>query len=1356
MSSGEKPKEADPVRKDPAPDAAAQPGEQPDAAAPQQAAEGEQPPPAKPRTFTILVRAPNNLAVIRMATMEHDQVSDVRSYLFECRQLNSITNYVLKFQGLILPDTIYLGEIYGLKEDGDNLLEMVDLPYEMESARFHTNHLRSMLSAETHWNRAALPSVTLVEAPPDPVAHEVVGGQAMLALAEKRAEENKRSGAGDDNKQVAKKQNKNKKKKTKRKAKAKANTPGVIDSNVVVDFEATHSCPLTSILPPPEEEIEAIRDLSLSSFNPPPRERALEGDLFYLVAETLEGETVHITACAAGFYVNRTTGDEFDPTPAEPFTHSHYLFLLLSQVSGEFAAGYERILDNSYSKQAIEVYGALPHKTFHPWLKHSQLHHRNGLRAEAFLSVRTSATDSSLPHQQRDWNDEYQALRLPSGPEEVMDRILRYRQLDMLHAEFLAEAKLGIREIVSHSIPALNPEFPPDSHVFLFKNIFFSSAYDTRGSEDFGGEHGAEIIYKASSADLNGVRLLNTLPGGDQLRTVLQCLITFQGHRYMAQALIPGILSHTQKLKYGSIDESKKIEFDEEFHALFSKFAENTTMVETTQVDGSGNAVKTVAPHQAKGLLGTDGRKYCLDIHCVTCRDLNYPNQEGIHSGAVIRSELVDYAHRLRYSYKESREQTKKQMEAAEQELKRQIAEEAEKKASADAEGGADDGGGDGEGEAQEEKKRSPQEILDALKAHVAAEEKEREVGREKNPLLRAFYDMIDMEWKLNQKIGFKNVRLGDDVDVEKETKNLQIMADFLRAFVIPTFVSDLVQGQVQLTDSEQLCMAMHLRGINLRYLGAIANKFSGHRLQRLFVTEIVSRCAKHVLNKTLRDAESWQARDVIANFLNAYLGESTGKKSKKQAAKDPLHKAYVQLAAVGAEARAAATIERVESTKAVMEAQRAEEAGEGNEELRKVMEAALAAAAAAAQAAAAAPERRAVTWSHASLWKELDAQAQMRFDFSLTKDAPDFKLEKVPALRVLCRQVGIQLRARDFFAGAQPFFSRDDVAGMFELTKDLRVTNPDVLFLIEEAKAQSANGNVKATQEYLEDAMHIVQSTYGPMHVQFGNALNYTATALYQTGDLAAAFTILQRAVIVFERVCGLDRPDVAQCYTTLGLFASQLGQDSQALAYYQRAIAITRLTCGDNSLANVDNYASIGQLLEKKGQHALALPYFTEALRIAENTITQKNIGLAALYHCAAEAHAAVDDFKSALQCERRNYMILSSFLGDAHPRTKESNIWLKQYTGKAVQMQIDIKRAEQQVDAEEAARAAANRELGNLPVPDLVRYITGSAPKPQPATEAAPTGAATSSAGAASAVPMSGVQRGGLRRTGAGRFR
>ena len=81
----------------------------------------------------------------------------------------------------------------------------------------------------------------------------------------------------------------------------------------------------------------------------------VSGDLFYLTVKTLEGSAVHITAIPSGFYVNKTTEEAFDPSPAEISCKGYTLVDTLKQVSSLFNKNFTVIQKQSLKRNPYEV-----------------------------------------------------------------------------------------------------------------------------------------------------------------------------------------------------------------------------------------------------------------------------------------------------------------------------------------------------------------------------------------------------------------------------------------------------------------------------------------------------------------------------------------------------------------------------------------------------------------------------------------------------------------------------------------------------------------------------------------------------------------------------------------------------------------------------------------------------------------------------------------------------------------------------------------------------------------------------------------------------------------------------------------
>jgi protein TIF31 len=104
-------------------------------------------------------------------------------------------------------------------------------------------------------------------------------------------------------------------------------------------------------------------------------------------------------------------------------------------------------------------------------------------------------------------------------------------------------------------------------------------------------------------------------------------VVSYRGYKIIAQGIIPGILSVDQIncSQYGSLDDGKTIETNPDFEKLMLQVCEKLGLYDKVQVTDGQGEVKTIAGSpDIKGILGTDQRKYILDLLRLSPRDLNY------------------------------------------------------------------------------------------------------------------------------------------------------------------------------------------------------------------------------------------------------------------------------------------------------------------------------------------------------------------------------------------------------------------------------------------------------------------------------------------------------------------------------------------------------------------------------------------------------------------------------------------------------------------------------------------------------------------------------------------------------------
>lgn len=165
----------------------------------------------------------------------------------------------------------------------------------------------------------------------------------------------------------------------------------------------------------------------------------------------------------------------------------------------------------------------------------------------------------------------------------------------------------------------------------------------------------------------------------------------------------------------------------------------------------------------------------------------------------------------------------------------------------------------------------------------------------------------------------------------------------------------------------------MHLRGINVRYLGLIASNAPKQYIKEVAIREMITRAAKHSLRAILRETPDHQLTQVISHFFNCLMGKVTKTSSTQPSAKK--QNATIFSAPLNL------------TTKTLME--------------------------------------------------HLTKEVQERFRYELpSHDAIRYLISSVSTLRSICQKVGIQINGRDYDLNLETPFNSDDILGLFPVVK--------------------------------------------------------------------------------------------------------------------------------------------------------------------------------------------------------------------------------------------------------------------------------------------------------------------------------
>ncbi|KAJ2767065.1 Intracellular distribution of mitochondria, partial [Coemansia nantahalensis] len=935
------------------------------------------------------------------------------------------------------------------------------------------------------------------------------------------------------------------------------------------------------------------------------------------------------------------------------FYAAHSLVSLLKRLSPKFAQGFGELQSAVAQREPVETLPFVAsEQAATPWLVRGSENrvpesYDAGRPQDVYLRLGAQAADSL-----RDWNEELQSIReMPRGT--LAERVLRDRQFHKWHSEFAEAAVQGAMAVVDGEMAALNPGDPAEQHMYLRDNVFYSKGFD--GRETFTGLGGDAAAHAATGKDITGVRLLNQLDV-EGLSTLGSVVVDYRGVRVVAQSVVPGIFRRqdTTQIVYGSIDSGSTVGSDPEFHKALEPVAKALHFGAHTVADAEGAEHTLYTSIDVKGLTGTDGRRYLLDLYRMTPVDVEFLEAECDgkdpalpaypHRLVLLRPELVDIFW--------------------ENSIRKAVQEYAADKAKA-----AEDGEGDAKADAAE-----------GEEAKAAAA------------------DLSDFEFNLELCPDSFTASQSLDGAAEGPLETAVRQASkLLREVSVPALARDLAAYTTSPLSGEALTTAMHQRGINMRYLGMLATLLpadveSARNVRRLVVFEMVSRAVKHILRRLFLQAPPELHAEAFALVVNALVGTRYCAAPAEHLSAQA--KAVPALAELTPQSLAAEIRAQVAQRFRFALAEDFVEALVAGSEHILLREVCLKAGAQLAlqQYHFAKPDEAAV---HAEVVAAMGAAAG-----KLTKAAKRTVRERVDA--VLARPLAV------LAADVLNFVARAKVSAHSASLADEA---------FEAGRLSLEQGQKDLGLELLLESLALHEQTFGFLHPETARCYAVVSLANYEAGEYALAADFMTKAVIISERTVGLDNPLTIHNYLNLALYEHAHGNTLLALRLMRHAMDLWNLVNSPDHPDLATAHNNIGVMLQSLGRYEDALRFFQSCLEIRVALLGTEHVLVANAQHSLAKAHAVAGDFKSAVQAERDAYKFFLARFGADDPRTKETAEWLAELTvnavrtaklSKAVQDKIRSLAATADlvhVDRKDAAAAGDATARGNLPIDDLL---------------------------------------------------
>lgn len=991
------------------------------------------------------------------------------------------------------------------------------------------------------------------------------------------------------------------------------------------DFNAVPS--LTSILPDTGNPLpKTVKTIALSSWNPPPCYFRQRGHLLYITITSNEGEQFQITSHISGFYVNKSSNAKFDPLPRiGPKNHSsHSLLGLLYLLSPSFSESFARLLEQNKQVDPLATFQITNAAPAAPWVVPSlnsalYRHLPDAARPqETYLLSGVENLDTL-----RDWNEEFQSAKELSK-ETIKDKLFRERLISKLLADYNEAATKGAVMAVRGEIAPLNPMEHKKAQIFVYNNIFFSVGAD--GVGNFTSEGGDEAARIATGKDVSGVRLVNQLDI-DGLFAPATVVVDYLGRRIVGQSIVPGIFKQREpgenQIDYGAVDGKDVVAADERFAAVFSMLSKALNIKKHPVWDKNGKRFELESSVETKGLMGTDGRKYVLDLYRITPFDIiwleesdlgiseddstNYP-----HRMTVLRPELVESFSRLRMR----------------QWMDNELA----------SQGRTDD-----------------QDTVD-----MTAERSEAYVeslASNKSPT-----DISDFKFALNPDAfsGQLPQTEEDKVQWENDEKEVREGCKYLRDHVIPNLLHQLSESDISFPiDGQSLSRLLHKRGINVRYIGMLATLATDKRLaclREICVLDMITRAFKHVAAVYLHSVPIPIISACISHLLNCLLGHGLNSKPKAEidsSMRDLYHDADL-------------SFQHVEPQNLLLDIER-----EVKRRFRFVLETLWFR-----------KIRPRQLLREVCLRLGLQIQAQeYQFDEA---DCPTYNPDVQPALELEKIQKNQQTngdvrrtkknapnisRSSTTSATNHCTFCPDDIVDVVPVVKDSSPRSVLAEEALEAGRLSIVQNQRKLGQELLLESLSIHEQIYGILHPEVARLYTTLSMLYYQLDDKEAAVELAKKAIIVAERTVGVDSAETLLNYLNLSLFLHQVGDSHSALAASKHVLTLWKIIYGPghpDSITTINNAAVMLQHLKEYHQSRL---WFEESLHVCESIFGKQSVNSATLLFQLAQALALDHDPKGAVNRMRESYSIFLNELGPEDKNTKEAECWLEKLTQNAV---------------------------------------------------------------------------------------
>jgi len=474
-----------------------------------------------------------------------------------------------------------------------------------------------------------------------------------------------------------------------------------------------------------------------------------------------------------------------------------------------------------------------------------------------------------------------------------------------------------------------------------------------------------------------------------------------------------------------------------------------------------------------------------------------------------------------------------------------------------------------------------------------------------------------------------------ENAQKEKDEALLRNLAKFLKEESIEKFINEVAKEDENIpSDCFSITEAVHKYGINIRYYGEILKRIENlneekaedsnaenkekssssnlHKknigwIKSLIIRDLLRRAAKHLFNETTKDLPEYLVKEFSAYFLNVLLAPANLVKYLDTYTIEYVNGSIsaVKLSSTAANENSSFTAEKNNSTeqsknldaknkkkknKSKKKKNKGEKDAEFDLKIQLYISDNLTNKALSGLLEPSAESIQNYFIKPSVFWKKMEQIIKKRYNFDLQINENFENIEnpinKYGLLRDFCLTVGMQVEASDYelyfdnsnkndFKYVLMPFKAENVINFFTVCKDFYLPSEIHKPLFDQAEAMFKSGNLMEAAEKYKQVVYLCNEVYGPINHYSAVAHKKLGEISYLEGDVMNAIHLIQKSIIIAEKMYNFDSSFVGNAYAELSTYFHMVGQDLQAFKYLLKSLEIVYFTYPRNVLyLNILNF--------------------------------------------------------------------------------------------------------------------------------------------------------------------------------------